>query len=146
MKDGISVFTTGKVRGFVIFKQEKNYVKIYVRLMNVPEGKHGFHIHNKGDLRNGCKSLGGHYNPHKKQHGDIKDNNKHAGDLGNVKANKDKIVRTIIKTKQFKVRDIIGRSVVIHSKPDDLGRGGNGESKKTGNAGKRIGCGIIGVL
>ena len=41
-------------------------------------------------------------------------------------------------------RNIIGRSVVIHSGEDDLGRGGDEESLKIGNAGSRIGCAVIG--
>ena len=59
----------------------------------------------------------------------------------NVKVNK------IIRDKLIRLRgkySLIGRSVVIHSERDDLGLGGNAESLKTGNAGKRIACGVIG--
>ena len=38
---------------------------------------------------------------------------------------------------------ILGKSLVIHQSEDDLGRGGNEGSLKTGNAGKRVACGII---
>lgn len=38
---------------------------------------------------------------------------------------------------------IIKRSFVIHEKPDDMGKGNSKDSKKNGNSGKRIACGII---
>lgn len=38
-------------------------VKITGIVFNLMEGLHGFHVHEKGDLSNGCTSAGNHYNP-----------------------------------------------------------------------------------
>lgn len=111
-------------------------------LTNLSPGLHGFHIHEFGDLRDGCKSAGAHYNPHHTTHGGLK-THRHAGDLGNILANDDRRCTDSILV-DVRLDDIIGRTLVIHEQVDDLGLGGDEESLKTGNAGARIACGVIG--
>jgi Cu-Zn family superoxide dismutase len=116
--------------------------QITVDLQNVPDGEHGFHIHEKGDSSNGCESAGPHYNPTDATHGDLQSG--HAGDLGNLTA-KDGEIKTKILAPNLTTSEIIGRTIVLHADPDDLGKGGDAESLKTGNAGARIACAIIGI-
>lgn len=107
----------------------------------------GFHIHQTSNFLNGCATTGMHYNPENKTHGGPSDATRHVGDLGNV------IVDQGTKTATVQITDsvitlvgrqsIIGRCLVIHFGTDDLGKGGNDESWKTGNAGGRYACGPI---
>lgn len=154
-----------KIKGHIIFdiitRKKKKLMKITIDIQGLKPGKHGFHIHSKGNLLEGCSSLCSHFNPDNTNHGDISDskNNRHAGDLGNIIADENGICKQVLYDDIIKLNgkyNIIGRSVVIHDKEDDLGLGGldekgdiidkkvQKESLKTGNAGKRIACGIIG--
>lgn len=107
-------------------------------------GLHGLHIHEFGDMSKGCKSMGGHYNPDGVDHGDIEKG--HVGDLGNVLADESGVAKFSIAAKRVDLlgeRSVIGRGLVIHADEDDLGKGGDAESLKTGNAGDRLACGVI---
>lgn len=110
-------------------------------------GKHGFHVHEFGDNTNGCTSAGPHFNPNKKEHGAPDADVRHVGDLGNIEADAKGSAKINIKDSQISLKgpnSIIGRTVVVHADVDDLGLGGHELSKTTGNAGGRIGCGVIG--
>jgi Cu-Zn family superoxide dismutase len=109
-----------------------------------PNSLHGFHIHDSGDLRNGCESLCSHYNPHNNKHGDLHDVESHAGDLGNIRSDINGIAKGVLYTNKFGLEEVIGRSIIIHEDMDDLGRGPFDDSHITGHSGKRIGCGILG--
>nr|XP_054753566.1 uncharacterized protein LOC129259293 [Lytechinus pictus] len=111
-------------------------------------GQHGFHIHQFGDNTNGCVSAGGHFNPNAKTHGAPEDEERHAGDLGNIVADDSGTANVNITDRQLSLsgpQSIIGRSVVVHADIDDLGKGGHELSKTTGNAGGRLACGVIGI-
>ena len=104
----------------------------------------------KGNLSDGCATAGPHYNPAGLTHGGPQDEIRHVGDLGNVYAKEDGTVVAVYEDHLIKIygnpdATVIGRSCVVHDKQDDLGRGGDEESKKTGNAGARLACGEIGL-
>lgn len=140
------------INGVVTLSEDLNnhYTVICVRITGLkPHSVHGFHIHEAGDLREGCKSLCSHWNPFGAPHGGPGDSrkNRHVGDLGNLTADSKGIVDTILVDNLIKLRgkySVMGRSFVLHADEDDLGRGDNDESLITGNSGVRIACGIIG--
>lgn len=95
------------------------------------------------------RSTGGHYNPDKVNHGARESPVRHVGDLGNVEANENGVVSTSYSDNVmslFGLQSVIGRAVVVHSAEDDLGSTDHPDSKKTGNAGGRLACGVIGIL
>ena len=139
---GIAVFHD---HGYVRFIQiNKHEVSVNGHLKRIPPGKHGFHVHTSGNLlKKDCTSCGGHYNPGNTTHGDR--HNGHAGDLGNIVATEKGTSNFRFITRKFTVKEIIGRSIIVHEDEDDLGKGDNEGSLVTGNSGRRMLCAVIGI-
>jgi len=142
-----------KITGEVEFiPLESGAMRVNYKIKGLKDGKHGFHIHEYGDLRDGCESACAHFNPYGKKHGCISSKERHLGDLGNV-VSKNKMARGTIVAPDLSLygkHGIIGRMIIVHKDEDDCGNyKGNdqkkaSESKKTGNAGERVACGVIG--
>lgn len=146
----IAVFNDS-IKGTVKFTEDlnNNVIVIDLNLSGLkPNSLHGFHVHEAGDLTDKCTSMCAHFNPYGKTHGCPGISERHVGDLGNIKTNskgeaKYSFYDNVIKLRGSK-SNIIGRGLIIHEDEDDCGKGGNAESLKTGNAGKRIACAVIG--
>ena len=133
------------VKGTVFFEQDKSNVIVTVSVSGLNSNSyHGFHVHEFGDLSNGCESTCSHYNPYNLEHGGARGKNRHQGDFGNVEANEDGICFTS-KIVDVNLDEVIGRALILHENEDDLGKESNKQSKITGNAGKKIACGVIGI-
>ncbi|KAL8996795.1 MAG: hypothetical protein Q9169_003764 [Polycauliona sp. 2 TL-2023] len=139
------------VKGTVTFEQasEQSPTTISYDIQgNDPSAKRGIHVHQFGDNTNGCTSAGPHFNPFSKEHGAPSDSNRHVGDLGNFETDDQGNSKGSISDELIKLigpESVLGRTLVVHAGTDDLGQGGHEESKKTGNAGKRPACGVIGI-
>jgi len=130
-----------QVTGLVTFTKVGDEIQVVADIQNLKPGrKHGFHIHEKGDCSAAdAASAGGHFNPTQKHHGGPTTAEHHAGDLGNIEADASGKAHLDWKGKlSLSGKDsIIGRSVVVHEKEDDL------KTDPAGNSGARIGCGTI---
>ena len=133
------------VKGKLLLKQQAEGPTIIVgKITGLEPGNHGFHIHEFGDMSEGCETMGAHYNPDGVDHGDIAQG--HVGDLGNVVADDNGVASIEIVAERVDLRgerSIVGRGIVVHKDEDDLGKGGDAESLKTGNAGDRLACGVV---
>ena len=131
-------------RGNVLFEQDGADVIIKVNISGLNSNSyHGFHIHEFGDIRSqDGKSAGGHFNPDGFPHALPPEKKRHAGSFGNLISDSNGNVDTIFTDDTFSIsgqfNPVLGRSVVVHAKRDDGGQ-------PTGNAGARIGFGVIGI-
>uniref|UniRef100_UPI0014864332 superoxide dismutase [Cu-Zn]-like n=1 Tax=Arvicanthis niloticus TaxID=61156 RepID=UPI0014864332 len=133
------------VQGTIHFKQKASSEPVVVsgQITGSTEGEHGFHVHQYGDNTQGCTSAGPHINPYSKKHGGRADEERHVGDLGNVSAGKDGVANMSTEYHVIKLsgeHSIIGHTMVVYQKQDDVGKCGNEESTKTGNAGRHLAC------
>ncbi|HME88504.1 MAG TPA: superoxide dismutase family protein [Chthoniobacterales bacterium] len=129
-----------QVTGTVTFTKVGDDVQVLADVQNLKPGRHGFHIHEKGDCSApDAASAGAHFNPAQKHHGGPASLERHAGDLGNVEADASGKAHLDWKGKlSLTGKDsIIGKSVVVHEKEDDL------KTDPSGNSGARIACGAI---
>jgi Cu-Zn family superoxide dismutase len=130
------------VKGLVLFTPLDHGVEINADITGLAPGKHGFHIHEFGD----CSapdggSAGPHFNPEGTPHGAPGAAASHAGDYGNLEA--DTSGHAVLKYVSHRITldqsatGVLGRSVIVHEKADDMA------TQPTGAAGGRIGCGVI---
>src|SRR3989338_1010997 len=114
-----------------------------ITIENVSPGKHAFHINEHGSCDEKGNAAGSHYNPENVAHGFLPKDGftaAHAGDFGNIQAGADgsgKVELFLAGLTLTGVQhNVTGKAVILHEKEDDFGQ-------PTGNAGGRIGCGII---
>lgn len=134
--------SASKLTGQATLTEEGTGVKVAIEVAGVKPGDHGAHVHETPDCSApDAKSAGSHYNPDKHDHGLPDAPKRHIGDLGNLTADKDgkgrlEIVLADANLKADDPHSLLGRSIIIHEKKDD-------GSQPVGNAGGRIGCGVI---
>jgi Cu-Zn family superoxide dismutase len=132
-----------KVSGTVTFVEQADGVQVQAEISGLAPGSHGFHVHEFGDCSAAdASSAGAHFNPTHKPHAGPDTPERHLGDMGNVQA--DASGKATLKYVDHQIsltndeRSVIGRSVVVHEKADDL------KSQPSGDSGARIACGVIG--
>ena len=134
--------TTGSTAsGWISFEPMGDHAHVKAQVKGLSPGKHGFHIHEKGDCSSGDgKSAGGHFNPAGMPHGGPDADQRHAGDLGNLEADASGVAsydRMDLGIQLTGENSILGRAVIVHAGEDDL------STQPTGAAGARLACGVI---
>lgn len=129
--------------GIITFTKAKDGIKVAADIEGLKPGEHGFHIHEYGDCssKDGM-SAGGHFNPDNMPHAGPMVKMRHEGDMGNITADANGKVHFEWTDSHLSFEgkhSIIGRGVIIHTAMDDL------KSQPVGNAGARVGCGVIGI-
>src|SRR5436190_1786872 len=132
------------VHGMVMFQQMGDKVRVIADLTGLaPNTKHGFHVHEGTECGDDGMLAKGHYNPEQHQHGlfpSAASSMRHAGDFGNIQADGNGVAHLDMMIDNISIsgqkNPIVGHALIVHADPDD-------GSQPVGNAGKRIGCGII---
>lgn len=133
------------VTGTLQFEQEgdgKVNLKLEIVVPQMANKTVAVHIHETGDCGDAGKNAGGHWNPTNKQHGKWDSGEFHSGDIGNITLDGDGKGTLTLDTDLWSIggdiqKDILGKAIIVHSGTDDY------TSQPAGNAGSRIGCGVI---
>ncbi len=130
-----------QVTGSVRFTAAEGGVHVNAEVTGLTPGKHGFHVHERGDCSDPeGKSAGGHFNPEGHSHGSPASEAHHAGDFGNLIADETGVAKLDAHFHGLSLsgaNSIIGRGLIVHAEEDDL------STQPTGNAGARQACAVI---
>ena len=133
------------VTGNARFNEENGKVKMTLEI-TVPKKANqsvAVHLHEHGSCGDMGKEAHGHWNPTKVNHGKWGGDNFHRGDIGNVELDKEGKGKIEIETELWTLtgtdstKNILSKAVIVHGGVDDY------KTQPTGNAGSRIGCGVI---
>ena len=130
-----------EIRGCVWFYNTEMGVLVAVEIEGLPDAPvkcntpfFGFHIHEgrccSGNEENPFADAGGHFNP------DCCPHPEHAGDMPPLLADCGHALQVFLVNK-YCIDEIIGRTVIVHAKPDDF------TSQPSGDSGEMIACGEI---
>lgn len=121
------------INGIVQFYQLPEGVIVLADIEGLPKTDtniFAFHIHEGESCENNFENTGGHFNPTNQPHPN------HAGDMPPLFANNGNAWLAFF-TQRFNIKEIIGKTVIIHDQPDDF------VSQPAGNSGTKIACGKI---
>jgi Cu-Zn family superoxide dismutase len=137
----LSPASGSSVQGMVNFIKDNDQIRVDAHISGLTPGKHGFHIHEKGDCSApDASSAGGHFNPTAMPHAGPEDHSRHVGDFGNLEADASGSAhysRSFAELKLDGDASILGKAVIVHAKADDL------KTQPSGDAGGRVACGVI---
>lgn len=124
-----------ELAGSVRFYSTRDGVLVAADIRGLPRSDtcrfFAFHIHEGNDCGGkGFVDTGGHFNPAGAAHPE------HAGDLPPLLGCGGRAFMVVL-SDRFRVQDILGRTVIIHSRPDDF------HTQPSGNAGSKMACGVI---
>ena len=134
--------------GTIWLKDTGKGLLVDVKLKNLPQGKHGFHIHENPDCTAGINSkgdveyalnAGAHFDPHKTGKHLGPSANGHMGDLPYLTAQQNGTVKQRFYLKNRTVQDFKNKSLIVHEGADNY----KDTPSLLGGGGKRIACGII---
>ena len=137
---------TGVIRLFQAAEDAPTLIEGEVK--GLTKGSHALAVCVWGNVCQGSSSCGPHFNPFGKTHGAPTEEERHVGSLGNIEADASGTATVHLDDALVKLigpHSIIGRSLVVYTNADDLGKGGHDTSLINGNAGPGLASGIVGI-
>ncbi len=134
-----------QARGDASFIETENGVTVMVSMTGLTPGPHGIHLHENGDCSGpAAEAAGDHFDPNGSPHGAPSDTDqeRHAGDLGNIEADSSGNAELEIEIEGLTIggeRGVASKALIVHADEDDL------MSQPSGESGDPVACGVVEV-